>query len=382
MEKINMHEKSCEDIVIKNGFVIDPYQGINEEMDISVSNGKIVEVRKGISASNAKMVVDASGLIVTPGLIDLHVHCSYKIIRLGVDPEFSCLAKGSTTVLDAGSIGELNFPSFRSYIIDRSRTSIFALLNIESLGMIELCGNQSWPEFVTDNDEKFINIDNTIDTFKRNSDILLGIKWAHHGLKGLRLARETADKLGCILMAENRHVPENLKYLKKGDIVTHIYHMNKQLGFLLNEDNKVREEYYEARKRGVIIDVGHGAGSFSWTVAEEAFKQDMKPDTISTDLHIMNVNGPVYDMPTTMSKFLLLGMPLYDVVKASTQTPAEVLGKIGEIGTLKPGARADIVVFKLEEGKFIFTDAYGNKRIGRQRLFPVKVIKNGEIVIY
>ncbi|MEM3713944.1 MAG: amidohydrolase family protein, partial [Nitrososphaeria archaeon] len=239
-----------------------------------------------------------------------------------------------------------------------------------------------WAERITGNDEEFINTDNTIDVFERNRDVLLGIKWAHHGLRGLQLARNVADRLTCIVMSENRNAPENLKYLKKGDILTHIYHANKNIGCLLNDEKKVREEYFTARKKGVIIDVGHGAGSFSWHIAEEAFKQGFKPDTISTDLHIKNVNGPVYDMLTTMSKFLLLGMSLYDIIKASTTKPAEVIGKLGEIGTLNPGAKADIALLKIKKGHFIFTDAYGNNRIGQEKLIPVKVIKEGNIIVY
>ncbi|MCD6529804.1 amidohydrolase/deacetylase family metallohydrolase, partial [Candidatus Bathyarchaeota archaeon] len=292
------------DIVVKNGLVIDPYQEIHETMDLAISNGEIVDIRRGINSSLAINVIDASDLIVTPGIIDIHVHCCYNILNIGIDPESHCLRKGCTTVLDAGSTGELNFRGFRKYVIEKSRARISALLNIESLGMIEFGSEgQEWPKLIMEYEELFISLENTLKTIEENRDIILGIKWAHHGLTGLRLAREAADKAKCILMAENHFEPETVKYLKRGDILTHSFHGLKWRGNpydgILNEDGNVKPEIYDAMKKGVIIDVGHGAASFSWKVAEKAFSQGVKPDTISTDLHILSVNGPVYDMPTT-----------------------------------------------------------------------------------
>ncbi len=371
------------DIVVKNGIVIDPSQGIHEHKDVALFKGKIADVQKGINAAGAKHVVDASGMIVTPGIVDIHVHCCYRIAYIGIDPELICLAKGSTTALDAGSTGELNFMGFRRYVIEASRMQIFALLNIESLGMIEYATKkQKWPELITNRDEMFINIEGALEVIERNRDVILGLKWAHHGLEGLRLTREAADKAGCFLMAENHHQPEALKYLKSGDVITHLFHgiRMEQHDGLLNEAGRVQSEFFDAIKRGVILDVGHGAGSFVWRVAEEAFNQGMRPDTISTDLHVMNFNGPVYDMPTTMSKFLFLGMSLDEVIKASTTKPSEVLGKQNEMGTLKIGTCANLTIFKLEEGKFAFIDVKGEGRIGRQKLTVTNVIKSGEII--
>ncbi|MDH5688354.1 MAG: amidohydrolase/deacetylase family metallohydrolase [Candidatus Bathyarchaeota archaeon] len=371
------------DIVVKNGIVIDPSEEIHEHKDVAISEGKIVDVRKGVNDGEAQYVVDATDMIVTPGLVDIHVHCCYKIANIAIDPELICLAKGSTTVLDAGSTGELNYMGFRRYVIDASRTRILALLNIESLGMIEYArGRQEWPKLITGHDEMFINIEGTLEVIERNRDNILGIKWAHHGVEGIRLAREAADKANCLLMAENHHEPEALKHMKKGDVITHLYHglrMERHDG-LLDEDGKVQPEFFDAINRGVVLDVGHGAGSFRWGVAEEGLKQGIKPDTISTDLHRGSFNGPAYDMPTTMSKFLLLGLSLDEVIKASTTKPAEVLGKKDQIGTLKIGACADVTVFKVEEGKFPLVDVKGEGRIGKERLRVTKVIKSGGIV--
>ncbi len=249
--------------------------------------------------------------------------------------------------------------------------------------MIEYArGRQEWPKLIAGRDEMFINIEDALGVIERNRDNILGVKWAHHGVEGLRLARDAADRADCLLMAENHHQPEALKYMKKGDIITHLYHglRIEQNDGLLDKDGRVQPEFFDAIKRGVILDVGHGAGSFRWWVAEEGLKQGIKPDTISTDLHRGSFNGPAYDMPTTMSKFLLLGLSLDEVIRASTTRPAEVLGKQDEIGTLKIGASADLTVFKIEEGKFTFVDVKGESRIGKQKLTVTKVIKDGEIV--
>ncbi len=371
------------DLVVKNGIVVDPSQGIHEQKDVGISQGRIADVRRGINVSGRRHV-DASGMIVTPGIIDLHVHCCYKIVHLGIDPELACLAKGSTTVLDAGSTGELNFIGFRRYVMESSTTRIFALLNIESLGMIEFASeNQDWPKLIANRDEMFINQKGTLAVLERNPDVILGLKWAHHGLEGLRLARETAEKAGCFLMAENHHQPEAVEHLRKGDILTHIYHglRMEQHDGLLDENGKVQPEFFDAVKRGVVLDVGHGASSFTWKVVEEAFDQGIKPDTISTDLHVMNLCGPVYDMPTTMSKFLLLGMSLDEIVEASSTRPAEVLSKQDEIGTLKNGACADLTILKMQNGKFAFFDVKGDGRIGKQKLTATNVIRKGEVVL-
>jgi len=371
------------DVVVKNGTVIDPSQGIHEQKDIAVAHGRIIDLRRGINADEAKHVVDASGMIVTPGLVDLHVHCSFNITHLAIDPEIACLAKGCTTVLDAGSTGELNFMGFRKFVTDTSKTRIFALLNIESLGMIEFArANQKWPELITDRDGMFINTEGTCEVVNQNRDSIVGIKWAHHGLEGLALARKAADEANCIVMAENHHQPECLKYLKKGDVVTHLYHglRMEQHDGLLDADGKVQPEFYEAAKRGVIFDLGHGARSFTWEVAENGLGQGIMPDTLGTDLHVENLRGPVYDLSTTMSKLLLLGMSLDEVIEATTFTPAKVLGKHDLIGTLKVGACADIAIFKLEKGKYSFVDTKGESRIGRQKLTVTGVIRHGRII--
>jgi len=370
------------DIVVKNGLVIDPSQGIKEVMDVAIHEGKIADLRRGINASGARYVIDASGLIVAPGLIDLHVHCCYGIAHIAVNPDLACLAKGSTTVVDAGSTGELNFIGFKKYVIRNAETRIYALINIESQGMIEFSRpNQKWPSLITGRDEMFINIDGTVEEIKRNRDVIIGVKWAHHGIRGVELARKAADEAQCLLMAENHLQPETLKYMRRGDVITHLYHGLKmeQHDGLLNAGN-VQPEFFDAVKRGVVLDVGHGAASFKWSVARRGIEQGIKPDTISTDLHSGSYNGPAYDLPTVMSKFLHLGLSLEEVINATTAKPAEVIGKKGILGTLKIGACGDVTILKLEEGRFPLEDTSGEWEICKQRLRAVRVIKDGRIV--
>ena len=371
-------------MVVKNGTVVDPSQGIHEQKDVAIAHGKIVDVRKGINAAGVKHVIDAFGMLVAPGLVDLHVHCSHNINYIAVDPETACLAKGCTTVLDAGSTGELNFMGFRKYVIDTSKTRILALLNIESLGMVEFARtNQKWHQLITGQDGMFINVEGSCEVINQNREVVVGLKWAHHGIEGLALARKAADKAGCIVMAENHHQPECLKHLKKGDVVTHLFHglRMEQHDGLLDVDGKVQPEFFEAKKRGVTFDLGHGARSFTWEVAEKGLSQGIKPDTLGTDLHVQNLGGPVFDLPTTMSKLLLLGMSLDEVIEASTFTPAKALGKHDQIGTLKVGARADVAVIKLQRGKFGYVDSKEEGRIGKQKLTVTGVIKDGEIIV-
>jgi dihydroorotase len=377
------------DLVVRNGLLVDPARGINEEMDVAVQNGRVSAVEAKISEGQATRVLDASGMIVTPGLVDIHTHTALDLVRLSVDPEQACLLKGSTTVVDAGSTGELNYRPFKEFIMKTGRPHILAFLNIESLGMVEFVDSppsytdQKWSELLCAFDEVyaplFINIDNTVKMIQAEGDAIVGIKWAHHGLKGLAMAREAADKAGCVLMVEKHHVPESLKYVKKGDIVTHIY-LPIADRYGATNFQEFCPEFLDAVKRGVLLDVGHGKSSFSWKLAELGMKEELKPYTISTDLWVGNLNGPVFDMPTTMSKFLHLGMTLEEVVKASTSSPANAIGKSGEIGTLRPGACADIVVFKLQEGKFPLVDCYGEGRMANRMLKPTHVIRGGDII--
>jgi dihydroorotase len=377
------------DLLITGATLLDPSQGIYEKKDISISGGKIEDIADRISGVNSKKVIDATGLIVSPGFVDIHAHVASGIIRLCIDPTKNSLLKGTTTVADAGSCGELNFEPFRDFVIKNNPTRILAFLNIESLGMIEFIDEpeEKWTAFLhsPESSKLFASSESTARMIRDNREIIVGIKWAHHTIELLGIARETADHANCLVMAESRLLPDSLKFLRHGDIATHIFHfavhkIAKRHDGITEDSKTIHEEVFEAKRRGIVFDVGHGKGSFSWDIARLALSEGLDPDTISTDLWSGNVGGPVYDLPTTMAKFLHLSMPLEKVVAAVTSTPAKVLGREGEFGTLQPGSVADLVAFKIKEGNFVLTDSYGNSEIADKMIVPLHVIKNGSVI--
>ncbi|MGA2665790.1 MAG: amidohydrolase/deacetylase family metallohydrolase [Nitrososphaerales archaeon] len=383
------------DLVIAGGRLVDPASGVDEKMDVAISGGRVAEVSRSISPERGRRHIDASGRVVSPGLIDIHTHVAHDVVRLGIDPEELCLPYGATTVADAGSTGELNFTPFKRYVIERCQTRIFAFVNVESLGMVEFDDSpantdQRWPSLITAVDDQlaplFANGKNLVSLLRRNRASVVGIKWAHHGFRLLEIAREVADEAPCRIMAENHFMPEALRLLKKGDIVTHAYHftpnrVNGRRDGLTEDGLKIHPEVFKAVRRGVLLDVGHGKGSFTWRVSSLALKEGLPPDTISTDLWIGNVDGPVFDMPTTMSKFLHLGMKLEDVIAASTSRPAEALGRrAGGLGTLKPGAPADVAVMTILEGRHPLIDAHGVGKMAERRIVVTDVVKGGRAV--
>ncbi len=385
------------DIVIKNGTVIDPYQQIEEKKDIAVSKGKIVSVETTINSNSAKKVVDASGKIVTPGLIDLHTHV-YDGVNVGVSADDYCLLKGTTTAVDAGTAGSHNFTNFRKYIIDKSKTRIIPLLNISSIGLVK-----GGLELI---DIRELDFNGSLEMVNKNKDSIKGIKIrfaspprtlgkspvrnhvGNNGPVAMRLVRELADKTGGIVMVHPKSVTPGfgvdqvLKLLNKGDVFTHCfapdYPYYYPYGEIINEKGEVLPEVKKAAERGVVFDVGHGNGSFSFITAKNAISDGFLPTTISTDLHRSSIKTAV-DMPTTMSKFIALGIPLSTVVEMSTTVPAEILGLKETLGTLKPGAEADITILDLIKGHQTFYDVRGNSLDGDVLLKPNMVVKGGEI---
>lgn len=378
------------ELLVKNGTLIDPYQRIEgERRDIAISEGKIASVEEEIRTS-AQRIVDASGKIVTPGLIDLHVHVYWGGTSLGVEPDSTCLAKGVTTVVDAGTAGCINFLGFRKFIIERCRTRIIPLLHLSSVGLINP------PEL---EDIRNIDYDGAVQTAEENKDLIKGLKIRfasppsnHVGMNGpqaMRLIREAAEDTGGIIMVHPKSMSpgfpleEILKLMRTGDIVTHCFSPSYPIYFpngeILDKDGKILPAVREAAKRGVNFDIGHGMGSFYFETAKKALEDDFPPTTISTDLHSKSLKT-AWDMPTTMSKFLALGVPLPKAVEMSTTKPAEILGLEGRLGTLKPGAEADLAVFDLEEGKYTFYDVRGNSIVGSKLLKPNTVVKGGEII--
>jgi len=370
------------DLLISGGTLIDPVQGIHDRRDVAFSGGCVANVAPSIPRDQAAKTIDATGKLVVPGLIDAHVHVYPGVSHYGIDPDETCLAHGATTVVDAGSAGAGTFGGFRKYVIEASATRILAHLNISSMGML----SQEVGEL---DSIKWASVPKALATIERNRDVILGVKvrltreelvGAEAGLKPLFLAREAADAAGLPIMVHPQNswassLDEVLAVMRNGDVLTHMYH-DMPHG-ILDENGKIRPAVRAARDRGVIFDVGHGQGSFNWDICERALAQDFEPTTISSDLHRHNVDGPVFDLVTTISKFLALGLSLEDALDKVTAAPARVVGMEGRIGTLAPGAEGDAVVLDLEEGSFPLQDSRLVARIGKVRLVPIAVIKAG-----
>ena len=372
------------DLLIRGGTLVDPAQNIHANKDVAFSNGVVAEVGDDLSKTDAQEVLDASGCLVTPGMIDLHVHVFYGVSHYGIEPDPTCLAKGATTVVDAGSAGADIFPGFRKYVIDVSETRIFAQINISSQGMLtQEIGEFEIPEYA--------DVDKACAMIEKHRDVILGVKVRltkhsivseRSGMIPLHHAREAADAAGLPIMVHPQDawcdsLDDILAVMGERDIVTHCFH-GSRCG-ILDDDGKVRKSVHEAMARGVVFDVGHGAGSFSWDTVETAMSQGVAPQTISSDLHIYNLNGPVHDLANVVTKFLHLGMSLDDAIAKVTSVPAEVILMSDKIGTLAPGAWGDAIISELREGEFQLMDSRGEARTSRQNFVPVTVVKGGRV---
>jgi dihydroorotase len=377
-------EQKPYDLLIKGGKVIDPSQGLEAELDVAVRDGKIASVAPAIPEGQAGQVVRAHGKIVTPGLIDVHTHVFPYVGPYGIEPDPYCVRRGVTTVIDAGTSGALTFPAFRRFIIERAATRIRALLHVVSIGMVA-GGTANMGEL---EDLRYCVPKLAVETANQNRDLIVGfkIRFSEHytgpnDLEGMRRARAAADEAGLPIMIHigGSYTPlkEFLALMKKGDVVTHSF--NSHPHGLLDTSGKLTPEVVEARQRGVLFDVGHGAGSFSFEVMEKCLGQGFSPDTISSDLYSANINGPVYDQLTVLSKFLALGMSLRDVIARATVNAARVFNFGAEIGTIKPGAEADVSVLDLKDGEFTFTDSDSKTRMGRKKLEAVTTVKGGKV---
>ncbi len=367
------------DLLLKGGHVIDPANSIDGVMDVAISGDKIAAVRAAITASEARKTIDAGGLYVLPGLVDLHIHVFGN--EHALDPDDTALVTGSTTVVDAGSSGWRTFEKFRDSVMLRSRTRVLALLNIVGWGMRSEESGQS--------DTSDMDPAKTAEMILKHSDRIVGVKTAHFGGQGWT-AIDRAVEAGRIakvpIMVDDKIFTNTgrttrdkvLVHLRPGDIHTHMYN-DRQMELIDRFTGKVQPYMLEARARGVLFDMGHGAGSFLWPVATQAMAQGFAPDTISTDLHGTSILGSKPDMPNCMSKMMLLGMSLPDAVLRSTVNPAKEIARYPEVGTLGVGRTADVALLELQHGVFSFQDAWGAKRLGNQRLQNVMTIRAGEI---
>ena len=373
------------DLLVKGGRLIDPAQGVSAPRDIAVSGTKVARVAESIPESDALHVLDARGRIVTPGWIDIHVHVYDGVAPLGIPADPNCIAKGVTTVVDAGSAGAHTFPGLRKYVINVADTRVFALLNISVVGQSTLSQDNPWGELL---DLRYANVDLAARTLERHRDVLLGMKVrltrniaGEHDLEALRRAREAAEAANLPLMVHiggsHSPLPEILKLLRSGDVITHSFRGGQ--GGILTDDGRVYDEVLETVARGVHLDIGHGAGSFSFDTAEKAMEQGLLPGTVSSDVHQFNVNGPVFDLATTVSKFLHLGLTLEEAIQRVTRNPSQVFRALNGLGSLREGSEADIATFDLVDGRFDFVDALGGRRTGSRLLRPVATVKAGRI---
>lgn len=371
------------DVLLAGGELVDPAQKIREPLDVAFRDGRVAAVARGLPRAQADRVVDCGGCIVAPGMIDVHVHVFDGVGPLGIPADPNCVAKGVTTAVDAGTAGADTFPGFRKLVIEASATRLFAFVNISGIGMVSEVGELQ--------DLRHASVTRAVETVEANRDVVLGVKVRltrdfivseEAGLRPLFLAREAADAAGVPIMVHPQgawaaSIDDVLAVMRAGDILTHCYH-GADCG-ILDEKGRVRRSVREAAERGVVFDVGHGAGSFSWHIAEAALAQGFEPGTISSDLHALNVDGPVYDLATTASKLLHLGLPLERVLAKVTATPAESLGMASEIGTLAVGAWGDAVVLELRQGRFTFHDAAAHEQVGGELLVPVAVVRAGRL---
>lgn len=345
-------------------------------------------VEVSLETAKATETIDASGLIVTPGMIDMHVHIYAGVSHYGIPPDPTCLARGVTTAVDAGSSGASTFMGLRRYVIEASATRLFALLNISRIGMVS--GAEQDPPLGELEDLRHLNVPAAVRCIEANRDLILGVKLrlsanlaadGKNELQGLKLAREAADAVGLPIMIHTPKsslgLPTILAEMRKGDILTHCFHAHES--GILDSSGTVLPEVRRAIDRGVLLDVGHGKGSFGYEIARQALKQGVLPHTISSDLHFYNLHGPVFDLATTVSKFLHLGLDLNDALRRVTSTPASVIKMEKELGTLSVGAHADAVVFRLREGRRPLADTVGRiEEIGKW-LEPLYVVKGGKV---
>ena len=371
------------DILIKNGHVIDPKNKIDGIMDVAITDGKILKVAPEIPRDNAKKVIDAKGLYVAPGLIDIHTHVfvgsnsGFADGFSSVSPDDITLKAGITTVVDAGTSGWRNFPVFKRQIIDRSTTRVLAFLNIAGSGMTGFPPEED----INDMDARMTSL-----VVEQYPEIIVGVKIGHYrGSDWTPFDRALeAGKISNVPLIVECHLPllpleEILKRMRPGDIYTHTFCVASDRACLLDENAKVRSYVMEAKNKGVRFDVGHGGGMFHFNVAIPAFKQGLIPDSFGSDLHRSSMNSGMKNMLDIMSKYLNIGMSLQEVIYHATWNSAGSI-KRGDLGHISEGAVADVVILSLKEGNFGFIDTRGNRLDGNKKLEAEMTIRNGRIV--
>jgi dihydroorotase len=364
------------DLLLKGGHVLDAKNGRNERLDIAVAAGRIARVAPRISSRLARKTVDVSDYYVTPGLIDIHAHFDVQGAPLCIDPDHNTLRYGVTTAVDAGSSGAKGFEDFKAKVIDKAAVRLLAFLNIVSAGMY---GGK------VEDDVSEMDVAAAVRMVKKYPETIVGIKTAHYqpaDWEAIDRAVRAAEESNSVLMVDFHPKPGRgyeeliLQHMKPGQIHTHFY---GRLTPQLDENKRVQNYMWEARRRGILFDVGHGSGSFWFRIAAPAIQQGFLPDTISTDLHTGSVMLPRATQIGVMSKLLNIGMTLEQVIERSTYNPAKAIRRL-DLGHLSEGAVADIAVIELERGKFAFLDSGHGKLTADRNLRCAMTVRAGKVV--
>ena len=369
------------DVVLRNGRVIDPGTGRDEVTDVAFAGGKVAAIGAGLQAARER---DVAGCIVMPGNIDFHTHVYWGGTSISVDADALARRAGTTTWLDVGSAGPGNFAGFREHVMAHSQTRILAYLHVGHAGIFAFSPTVMVGESL---DMRLMDTANCADVARANPDLIRGIKVrvgantsGTNGIAPLYHALEAADRAGLPVMCHIDRPPPRytdvLAELRPGDTLTHCFKPFPNAP--CTADGQVKEACWTARERGVLFDIGHGAGSFDFGVAESMMKAGFPPDIISSDVHVLCIDGPAFDNMETMSKFLTLGMALPEIVRAVTATPAHALRR-PDLADLSVGSTGDATVMRFEEGRFTFTDVSGQTREGRRRFALDSVVVGGAL---
>ncbi|HXO03565.1 MAG TPA: amidohydrolase/deacetylase family metallohydrolase [Stellaceae bacterium] len=372
------------DLLLTDGEVLDPAAGLKGRMDVGIAGGKIVAVGHNLPAKEARRTISAKGRLVTPGLVDVHAHVFVNAHDMGGHTDRFCHASGVTTLCDAGSTGSANFAGLRHVLDTAVHTRVRAFVNLSAIGITGTSRGGELSHF------PYADPEGCARTISENPDLAIGVKLRYgpnlvweYTTAPVKMARQTAALCGVPLMIHITDspipLPDILAEMVPGDIITHCYH-GRAHGIMGQEKQFVLKEVVEAQRHGIIFDCAHGRNHFSFRMIEKALDQGFLPDTISTDLTFTSATyGPVWDLLTTMSKLLHFGMSLDDLVARATAAPAKILGYEGTVGTLKPGANADIAVLELRDGNFELKDSEGSTITARQRLIAQMTLRDGRV---